>query len=110
MKHESWKEQKMATHEQSHPLAGQKVSIKQGVRDPVQGQVVADAEYRIEDWADRLFGQSIWSIDRNPAILQYAARIGLTGGGIAADDECVYGKIGSLGHIVHVSEFEGADR
>lgn len=103
----------MILHEKEHPLAGKTVVIKEGVTDPLQGQVVAGAHYVIEDWADRLMGDSVWEVGGNPAIFQYAYRQGMQDhGGFPGDDECVYGKIDygpnriRLGHIVHVSEFE----
>jgi hypothetical protein len=93
-------------HNEPHPLAGKTVKIKQGVIDPAQGLVVGGAEYRIEDWADRLYGKSIWLADGNPAAMHYAFRLGAQLNRPPADDECVYGKIRSLGHVVHVTELD----
>jgi hypothetical protein len=89
-------------HENSHPLAGATVLIKDGVLDPVQEMVVGGAEYRIEDWWDTLTGGSWQMAQGNIAAIQYALRV--AGTGVPLDDEVVYGKIGGLGHLVHVSE------
>lgn len=90
------------THSQAHPLAGKTVTLNDSVvEDFMQHQVVSGAEYRIEDWWDRMTGGSWMNDDGNPAALQYGMR---SLGGLPMDDEVVYGKIGNLGHIVHVSE------
>lgn len=92
-------------HAESHPLAGTTVRIKDGVTDPAQGAVVAGAEYRVEDYWDRVAGGS-WSMaEGNPAALHYALRSAVND--LPLDDEVLYGKIGSLGHLVHVSELDG---
>lgn len=85
-----------------HPLAGKKVKIKDGVNDPAQKQVVGGAEYVIEDWWDRLTGGSWMFADGNPAALHYAMRSAFNQ--LPINDDVVYGKIGNLGHLVHVSE------
>jgi len=92
----------MALHPEAHPLAGQTVTIREGVTDPAQGAVVGGAHYRLEDWWDRITGKS-WGDSRgNPACLQYAMRA--VANGLFPDDEVVYGKVGAFGHLVHVSE------
>jgi hypothetical protein len=91
-------------HEQPHPLAGKTVRIADGVTDPGRGMVVAGAEYRIEDWWDRVAGASWTTMHTNPAVVQYGLRI-FTTETVPVNDDVVYGKIGrSLGHLVHVSE------
>jgi hypothetical protein len=58
--------------------------------------------FEVEDWWDRVYGESwAWS-KNNPAALTYAMRIMLTE--IPDDDQVVYGKRHGLGHLVHVSE------
>jgi len=99
-------------HETSSPLAGKSVKIREGVTDPIQGQVVGGATFHVEDWWDKLTGTSWGESVGNPAALQYAFRMGATGG--SGDDEVLYGKIEkqesfgvvSLGHLVHVSELD----
>ena len=44
--------------------------------------------------------------DGNPACLVYAMRSATQDQDIPLDDEVLYGKIGSLGHLVHISEIE----
>lgn len=77
-------------HNEPHPLAGELVNV--------EGQ-----PYRIEDWWDRVSGDS-WMVavnNGNPAAYSYAAR---TLGSVPMDDEVVYGKLGPFGHLVHVTE------
>lgn len=93
-----------AIHSSPHPQAGQTVTIKDGVTDPAQGAVIGGAEYRIEDWRDRVGGGSWGEANGNPACLHYAMRI--AGNGVPPDDEVVYGKIGAFGHLVHASEIK----
>jgi hypothetical protein len=91
-----------AIHPEQHPLAGKSVRIKDHVIDPAQRAVVPGAKYRIEDWWDRLGGQSWKDSQGNPACLHYAMRSARAS--LPLDDEVVYGKIDHLGHLVHVSE------
>jgi hypothetical protein len=93
-------------HSESHPHAGQTVKIRDGVTDPLQGAVVAGALFRVEDWWDVCSGKSWMVSDANPAALHYAMRTGLSDGSVPLDDEVLYGKIGSFGHLVHLSEIE----
>ena len=86
-----------------HPLAGQTVRLKDGIGKFMQGDA-SGAEFVVEDWADNVMGRSIWSVYGNPAILEYALRIGTAGSDVPIDDNAVYGKVGMFGHIVHDSE------
>ena len=91
-------------HHSPHPQAGETVTIKSGTVDPAQSEVVEGAQYKIEDWWDRLSGKSwMWS-NGNPDAIQYAIRAVYNN--LPFDDEVVYGKIGFLGHLVHVSEIQ----
>lgn len=94
----------MTIHADAHPLAGQDAEIVDGATDPVQGAVIGGAEYRIEDWWDRVGGGSWGNAQGNPACLQYAMRAAANS--LPLDDEVLYGKIGSSGHLVHVSEIK----
>lgn len=60
--------------------------------------------YWIEDWYDRLAGESFADsfAKRVPVAIQYVKRAASLG--LPRDDEVLYGKIGSLGYLVHVSE------
>ena len=91
-------------HSTPHPLAGQTVKLR---------LVSPGAEpsptplFRVEDWADRVFGRPWGLMDGNPAALKYALRWGLAGR--PADEDVVYGKDErNLGHLIHVSELVAA--
>lgn len=76
-------------HDEKHPLAGQTVTLVDGT------------PYRLEDWWDRVSGNS-WRTKSVIASLNYAdmqARYGLPD-----DDEVVYGHVGGLGYLMHVSQ------
>lgn len=92
-------------HATAHPLAGQTAMVIPA--HAVHGH--ADATpftFHIEDWNDRVFGQSWQVMQGHPASLGYAMRGVL--GGLALDNEVVYGKDESgLGHLIHVSELKG---
>lgn len=85
-------------HAEQHPLSGQSVPIVSGI--------LAGNEYRIEDWWDRIAGQSWMTCDGNPACLEYAWR----STDRPIDNEVVYGKIDGLGYLVHVSEIAGGQK
>ncbi|PQM51799.1 hypothetical protein C5U48_12790 [Mycolicibacter virginiensis] len=59
-------------------------------------------EYHVEDWWDRLAGGSWMFADGNPAAMAYAVRSAFKG--LPIDNEVLYGKVGALGYLVHVSE------
>lgn len=84
----------MSLHKDSYKDAGKVVTI-------VRGRY-KDQNYRIEDYWDKVTGQSWMDADGNPAALNYAVR-GATEG-LPIDDEVVYGKMNGLGYLVHVSE------
>jgi hypothetical protein len=66
---------------------------------------LAGRQFRIEDWWDHVSGTSWRDADGNPAALQYAVRAMVQG--LPANDDVVYGKVGALGYLVHVTEVEG---
>jgi hypothetical protein len=76
-------------HTDVHPLAGQTVTLTTG------------DEYRLEDWWDHLTGKS-WQDSQQIAAWNYAS-MAVTNN-LPLDDEVVYGKIGALGYLVHVSQ------
>lgn len=94
----------MTGHVTTHPLAGHRVTLDGNAQDPHRGLVVPGAEFVVEDWWDRVAGGSWMDAAGNPAAMLYGYRIGLRGGAVPLDDEVVYGKIGSHGTLVHVSE------
>lgn len=84
-------------HQQPHPLAGQTVKVKLGLRG-------APHDFRVEDWWDRVSGQS-WKCAQVPAAFLYACHAADCG--LPLDDEVVYGKAADgLGRLVHVSELD----
>lgn len=90
-------------HKVSHSLAGKKVTIKQ--LDPDMDGL-SGREYLVEDYWDRVAGKSWMVCDGNPACMNYAIRTGLSNHKVPFDDEVLYGKVGHLGHLIHVSEIE----
>lgn len=91
----------MAVHENSHPKAGQTVRIKFAGNGHPQVEGL-EHDFRVEDYWDKISGTSWMTSDGNPAAMVYAMRTGLSG--LPIDDEVVYGKIGSFGHMIHASE------
>lgn len=93
-------------HQQPHPLAGKTVILNERCIADSRGMVKPGAEYRIEDWFDRLgLGSWMWA-QGHPAALIYAMRSVATPprDSLPIDDDVVYGKIGAFGHVVHASE------
>jgi len=90
-----------AIHPESSPLAGQTVKLREGVQGPFGGDA-SGAEYRIDDWADRVFDKSWGVMEGNPACLVYAIRAAVAG--LPTDDEVFYGKVGAFGQLIHVTE------
>ena len=84
-------------HNRPHELSGKTVTITSG---QLNGH-----EYRIEDWWDRAAGKSWMHCDGNPVCLDYAMRSVMDG--LPLDNNVVYGHIGGLGKIVHVSQLGG---
>lgn len=82
----------MIIHAEPSPLAGQTVKV-------IAGRF-AGQEYRVEDWWDRVAGMSWMDADSTPAALAYAFS------DAPLDNEVLYGKIGSFGHLIHVSWLE----
>lgn len=89
------------THLDAHPNANQ--TMKVVLRAPHFQLDGLEHIAIVEDWWDRLTGKSWMVSDGNPAAIVYALRTGFSGV-LTPDDEVVYAKIGSLGHLLHVSE------
>lgn len=85
-------------HKDESPLAGKEVKISDDA-NKLGGHTI-----RIEDWWDRIAGKSWGMCDGNPACMIYAMRTGTSEKPVPIDDEVLYGKIGGLGYLVHVSE------
>lgn len=98
-------------HSNLHPMANHNVYIDINVPDDknATSPLIAELqgkEYRIEDWWDSdMVGERSWTIaasQGNPACVKYLMRAQICG--LPLDDEVVYGKVGNLGHLIHVSE------
>lgn len=85
-------------------FSGDSVILKDGFRDPYSGQVEAGTEYQVEGYWDDITGGSWMHANGNPACLNYAIRAGFAG--LPIDNDVLYGKIGALGFLVHISEIE----
>lgn len=68
----------------------------------LKGNSFDGEQIHVEDFWDRVAGQSWMTCDGNPAAMIYGIRSGTHG--LPLDNEVVYGKIAGRGHIVHVSE------
>ena len=83
-------------HNTQSPLAGKTVKIKDDANK------LGGETYVVEDWWDRVAGKSWMFCNGNPACMGYAIRAV----GLPTNDEVLYGKIGGLGYLVHISEIE----
>lgn len=92
-------------HLEPSPLAGKTVKIKTHVTHP-QNPNFGGSDYRVEDWNDRVMGKSWMYATGNPAALIYAMRAATAKPRLPVDDEVLYGKVGGLGHLAHISEIE----
>lgn len=79
-------------HGRPHPLKGKTVKLKCGVY------------YQIEDWWDRIAYREWWEDMSNPACLTYALLVNACG--LPNDDEVVFGRVDTLGYLVHESELD----
>ena len=85
-------------HETTYPMARQVVIIQSGF--------LTGSEYIVEDWWDRVSGES-WSVSAakgNAGCLDYL--IHSVQNSLPNDDEVVYGKVSGYGRLIHVSELE----
>lgn len=87
-------------HPEESKMAGKEVKIKADA-NKIGGETIL-----IEDWWDRVSGGSWMWADGNPACLDYAMRTGLSEKSVPTNDEVLYGKIGGMGKLVHVTELE----
>lgn len=80
-------------HAEPSPYAGHHLRISSGA--------LSGFTFHVEDWWDRVAGKSWKFCDGNPACIDYALRERTP-----LDDEVLYGKIGGLGKLVHISQLE----
>ena len=89
-------------HKKSSELAGKTVNLKKDRGHP-QGHLTG--KFEIEDWWDKISGESWMFSMGNPGCIMYAIRSGVVG--LPNDDEVLYGKNeNGLGDLIHVSEIE----
>lgn len=87
------------------PHAGMTVKTRDDVGpDPMTGQPLAGQDFEVEDWWQNVSGRSWMNSDGNPAALTYAFRTGMASGRVPLNNEVLYGKIGMLGYLFHVTE------
>lgn len=94
----------MTERREQHPLAGRTVRLKELVEKSLGPYLQEGDLFLVEDWWINVDGRSWKGCDGNPACLNYAMRMGLSGLLVVGDDEVVYGKVGGLGHLIHISE------
>ena len=87
-------------HQTQSALANTTVKIKTSVYHP-NIQNFGGSNILIIDWYDRVFDHS-WNTYSDGKIERVAYSLRATNG----DDEVLYGSIGTLHHLVHVSEIE----
>jgi hypothetical protein len=86
-------------HTDPHPMAGVTVTATTAA-SPVRPQQIAKVV--IEDWWDRLTGES-WMLEHTPIAVDYGLRRRATQ--LPVDDEVLYVKTQSgHGHLVHTCE------
>ncbi|NEB92393.1 hypothetical protein [Streptomyces bauhiniae] len=91
----------MTSHNSPHPLAGQTVTVNAHLHGNS-----GPHEFTVEDWNDRVFGQSWAAMERHPASMAYAIRTAWEN--LPLDNEVIYGKVGPFGHLIHVTEIQDA--
>jgi len=85
-----------------HPLAGKTVTLKS------KDALIDGQKFWVEDWVINMPGNKSWQdLDGNICALNYAVKAAVND--IPPDDEVIYGKIGSLGYMVHISELGEID-
>jgi hypothetical protein len=94
----------MTVHSSAYERAGQDVTVDADLHVVGPGR----HEFRVEDWADRVFGRSWMVMDGNPVALVYAVRSAAAE--LPTDDQVLYGKVGHRAHPVHVSEIVGGEQ
>lgn len=95
-------------HADKHPLAGEKVTVDLTKAPHFQLPGVSHLDFTVEDWWDRLTGESWMGANGNPAAMIYGMRSGF--GSLPLDDEVVYGHdTRGMGHLVHASEIMSHD-
>ena len=76
--------------------AGKTVEI---IKGEFKGQL-----FEVEDWWENIARKSWMFCDGNPACIKYAIRSAREE--LPLDNDVLYGKIGMLGHLIHISEIK----
>lgn len=90
-------------HKEQSPSAGKTVKIKPDAKHPYI-PTFGGSSFKVEDWQDRIMGMSWTKYIDHPVCIEYSLRI--SEANILVDDEVLYGKIGLIFLLVHVSEIE----
>lgn len=85
------------------PYAGCEVKTRPDVGKDMGGRDLGNQVFRVEDWWENVYGRSWMVANGNPAAMVYGIRIGMKGS-VPIDNEVLYGKIGGMGYLFHVSE------
>lgn len=88
--------------------AGRTVKIKENVGLGTNGDL-SGQEFVVEDWCENVLGCSWMQANGNPAALEYAVRLATFGKNNNVpifSNDVLYGKVGMLGHLIHVNELE----
>ena len=93
-------------HTDKHPFAGKKVLVSDRVEHP-QFPGLAGGVVTVEDWWDRVAGQSWMTCQGNPACLVYAMRTGFARYDLPLDNEVVYAHFNGFGQLLHETELDG---
>ena len=87
------------------PYAGAVVKTKLDVgKDPISKVDLGNQDFQIEDWWENVTGKSWMISDGNIAAMVYGFRTGMRHGAVPIDNDVLYGKIGGLGFLFHVTE------
>ena len=89
-------------HKEQSPLAGKTVKIKPDAKHPYM-PAFGGSSFRVKDWQDRIMGMPWTEYVDHPVCIEYGLRISKVN---ILDDEVLYGKIGLIFLLVHVSEIE----
>lgn len=93
-------------HGEESEFAGQKCRVTSFI-DTNNPKIEEGDEIYIEDWWDRVYGESWKTSEGNPPALIYAIRSATKH--LPPDDEVLYGKVDGLGVLVHKHEIELLD-
>lgn len=91
-------------HDQPHPYAGQLVPLLGQLNDGTPVDWHPRAMFRINDWADRVYGMP-WRRQRNTSVLLYSARAQQLGLPIH-DNHVIHGTLLGIPLLIHSREID----